>query len=76
VKFADFVDNAMGLPHNNVAGNERLVSRLAVKYLPLVDVFTAEFAACSRLPRLVSRAGLDTIAGHLGNANARLTALV
>lgn len=76
VKFADFVDNACGLPHNNVKGNEGMVRRLAGKYLPLVDIFRAELASNARIAELVSIDGFISIEAQIDGATARLTALI
>lgn len=76
VKLSDFVDNACGLPHNNVAGNESMVSRLASKYLPLVAIFQAELATNIRIADLVSLDGFDGIGSQIDGATARLAVLV
>jgi (p)ppGpp synthase/HD superfamily hydrolase len=76
VKFSDFVDNACGLPHNNVAGNEGMVSRLASKYLPLVAIFQAELASNLRIADLISLDGFDGIGNQIDGATGRLAALV
>lgn len=76
VKLSDFVDNACGLPHNNVAGNEGMVSRLATKYLPLVTIFQAELASNIRIADLVSLDGFDGIGSQINGATERLAALV
>lgn len=39
VKLSDFVDNALGLYHNNIDGNIEMVKHLVLKYSPLVPVF-------------------------------------
>ena len=76
VKFADFVDNACGLPHNNVKGNEGMVARLATKYLPLVDIFRAELYSNLRISDLVSLDGFISIEAQIDGATSRLAALV
>lgn len=75
-KFADFQDNAGGLHHNNVPGNEGMVAHLAAKYGPVVDVFTAELEANhGNIMALVSQQGLDEITTKLGSLKGRLSAL-
>lgn len=76
VKLSDFVDNACGLPHNNVAGNESFVARLASKYLPLVAIFQAELATNIRIADLVSLDGFDSVGSQIDGATERLAALV
>lgn len=76
VKVADFVDNALGLPHNNIAGNSGMVARLAAKYIPLVPVFQAELAANPGIAALVSDAGLASITRHLDGATARISSVL
>lgn len=39
VKLSDFVDNAIGLYHNNIIENTAMIAHLALKYAPLVPVF-------------------------------------
>lgn len=39
VKLSDFVDNAIGLYHNNISENSGMIAHLALKYAPLVPVF-------------------------------------
>jgi len=73
VKFADFVDNAVGLHHNAQPGNEGMVEHLAAKYLPLVDIFQAAFS--DKVKYLVSEAGAQEIQDHLDSGRESLTRL-
>lgn len=76
-KFVDFEDNAGGLHHNAVPGNEKMVGRLAVKYSPTADIFIAELGRNSAAIRaLVSEAGYAEIAGKLPVIKTRLAGLV
>lgn len=73
-KLIDFMDNAGGLHHNAVEGNEEMVAHLVAKYHPVVAIFQAELAANSDAIRaLVSEEGsadielkLSMLAGRLG----------
>lgn len=73
-KFTDFMDNAGGLHHNAVEGNEAMVAHLAAKYGPVVRIFQDELSANGPAIRaLVSADGyadielrLSTLAGRLG----------
>lgn len=76
VKVADFVDNACGLPHNDIPGNSRMVVRLATKYLPLVPVFLDELSANPGIAALVSGPGLASITKHLFGAPARISSVL
>ena len=50
VKLSDYVDNATGLYHNLGRGREERIMRMAIKYLPVADVFRHEMHVCGRLP--------------------------
>ena len=76
VKIADFVDNACGLPHNNIEGNHGFVARLAVKYEPLVAIFQTELAANPGIALLVSDEGFASITAHLDGATARIRSVL
>lgn len=73
-KLADFMDNAGGLHHNAVEGNEAMIGHLTQKYFPVVAIFQAELAANGAAIRaLVSEEGyadielkLSMLAGRLG----------
>lgn len=75
VKFADFVDNAVGLPHNNVEGNREAVTRRARKYLLAVDVFEREYESNSAIRDLVNSEGYESIWNHIQEAKQRLVRL-
>ena len=75
-KFADFDDNAGGLHHNAVPGNEGMVGRLAAKYLPTADVFIYEFESNPGIRDLVSEEGYAEIASKLSAIKGRLSGLV
>lgn len=73
-KLADFMDNAGGLHHNAVEGNEAMIWHLVQKYHPVVAIFQAELISNNRAIRdLVSEEGyadielkLSMLAGRLG----------
>lgn len=76
-KFVDWEDNAGGLHHNAVPGNEKMVWNLANKYVPTADIFSAELARNSAAIRdLVSESGYAEIAAKLPVVKTRLTGLV
>lgn len=75
-KFADFMDNAGGLHHNAVDGNERMISHLVLKYHPVVAIFEAELAAnYDAIRALVSEEGMADIELKLSLLARRLGAL-
>lgn len=74
VKFADFVDNASGLYHNDIKANEEKVIHLAIKYLPVVDIFEEQFNKFSDELQ-VSEAAKADIRKHLRDTRRRLTAI-
>lgn len=75
-KFTDFMDNAGGLHHNLVPGNEGMVIHLAAKYGPVVDIFRRELETNhGNIMALVSQRGLDEITAKLGTLKGRLSAL-
>jgi hypothetical protein len=75
-KFADFMDNAGGLHHNLVPGNEGMVARLALKYGPVVDIFQRELETNhGNIMALVSQHGFYEITAKLGALGGRLSAL-
>lgn len=75
-KLADFMDNAGGLHHNAVDGNERMIQHLTAKYHPVVAIFEAELAANSDAIRaLVSEEGYADIELKLSLLARRLGAL-
>ena len=76
VKASDFVDNACGLPHNNVPGNTDMVSRLARKYQPLVPIFQAELLANPDIAALISDDGFASLDGHLAGATDRIQSVL
>jgi (p)ppGpp synthase/HD superfamily hydrolase len=75
VKFADFVDNASGLHHNDTGANKGMVAHLAAKYLPVVDIFAAEFRSNPVIATLVSDAGMAEIGIKIDATRTRLLAL-
>lgn len=76
-KFMDFEDNAGGLHHNAVPGNEKMVAKRACKYLPTCDVFIAELGRnAAAIRALVSAEGFDEIAAKLPAIKSRLAGLV
>lgn len=75
-KFADFVDNALGLPHNDVEGNGAMVRRLAAKYRPVAAVFQHEFEGNPRIRNLVDDEGHRRIREQIEEADGRLAALL
>ncbi|MFB9714092.1 hypothetical protein [Arthrobacter methylotrophus] len=75
-KFADFMDNAGGLHHNAVDGNEIMVGHLVQKYHPMVAIFEAELASNSDAIRaLLSMGGYNDIELRLSVLAGRLGAL-
>lgn len=76
VKFSDYMDNAAGLYHNDVGGNSGVVAHLAAKYLPVADIFAAEFEANPAIRARVSAAGYEEIGLKLRASKERLTGLV
>lgn len=75
VKLSDFVDNAVGLYHNNIEINRKRVSVLAGKYLPLIEVFRKELYNL-RDKLEISGEAFAQIEEHLNDAENRLTMLV
>lgn len=76
-KLVDFEDNAGGLHHNAVPGNEKMVGRLATKYTPTADIFIVELERNeSAIRALVSEAGYAEIAAKLPVIKNRLGGLV
>lgn len=76
VKFADFVDNAVGLHHNNIEGNRAAVSRRARKYLPVVDIFEKEYESNDELREIVDEKGYAAIWEQIQEAKVKLEPLV
>jgi (p)ppGpp synthase/HD superfamily hydrolase len=75
-KFTDFMDNAGGLHHNLVPGQEGMVGHLALKYGPVVDIFRRELETNhGNIMALVSQHGFDEITAKLGALKGRLSAL-
>lgn len=74
VKLSDFIDNAAGLHHNDIPGNERGVTLRAIKYLPVADVLqklTQGFPdLCGINPK-----GRESIIHQLSEAKPRLRKL-
>jgi (p)ppGpp synthase/HD superfamily hydrolase len=75
VKLSDFIDNAAGLYHQNVFGNEEMISHLAKKYSPLVPVFL-ERVQQDDFRALVSDEGYALIVEQLNDAGLRLALLM
>lgn len=76
VKFSDFVDNAVGLHHNNIEGKREGVSRRARKYRPVVDIFEQEFLNNEAIHDLVDEAGYAAIWEQIQEAKGRLDRLI
>ena len=77
IKFTDYVDNALGLHHNNVAPNKAMVAKLAAKYLPLADVFEAELVRNNAAIRaLLSEHGYAEVERQVLAARGRLENLI
>jgi len=74
VKIADFVDNASGLYHNDIKENAEKVIHLAIKYLPVVDIFEEQFNKFSDELK-VSEAAKADIRKHLRDTRRRLIAI-
>ncbi|WP_354214698.1 hypothetical protein [Arthrobacter sp. UYCo732] len=75
-KLADFMDNAGGLHHNAIEGNEAMIWHLTQKYCPVVAIFQAELAANREAIRnLVSEDGFADIELKLSMLAGRLGAL-
>lgn len=76
VKFADFVDNAVGLHHNNIEGNRKAVSRRARKYLPVVSIFEKEYESNPAIRDIVDESGYEAIWSQIQEAKVKLEPLV
>lgn len=76
VKFSDFVDNAVGLPHNNTAENRSGVGRRARKYFPVIAIFEAEFESNPEIRELVDEAGYESIWEQIQAAKVKLEPLM
>lgn len=75
-KLADFMDNAGGLHHNAVDGNEKMIWHLIQKYSPVVAIFQAELVVNGPAIRaLVSEEGYADIELKLSLLGRRLGAL-
>lgn len=75
VKIADFVDNASGLYHNDIKENAEKVIHLAIKYLPVVDIFEEQFNKFSNELKISDAARAD-IRKHLRDTRKRLLAII
>lgn len=75
VKFSDFVDNAFSLKHTISPATEGMVTRLAAKYSPLVDVFAGRMSLPD-IAELVSPAGLTQMRAHITGGRAMLTTII
>ena len=73
VKISDFIDNATGLYHNDIAGSEKGIIKRALKYKPVVDVFRKRMAEME-LP--VSKEDIKVIQGQLDRTEYRLSDLI
>lgn len=76
VKFSDFVDNAVGLHHNNIPENRKGVSRRARKYFPVIEIFEAEFESNPAIRDLVDEKGYAAIWEQLQEAKVKLAPLM
>lgn len=75
-KFTDFMDNAGGLHHNAVEGNEGMIAHLSRKYFPVVALFKEELDSnYSAVRALVSAEGYADIEQKLGVLETRLGGL-
>ena len=76
VKFSDFVDNAVGLYHNNIAGKEAMISHLATKYYPVVAIFSAAYDGPLGIQLPVDASGYRDIGNQIKSAEKRLKDLL
>ena len=76
VKFADFVDNAVGLPHNNIPENRESVSRRARKYSLVISIFEEEYKSNKGIRDLVDEAGYEAIWEQIQEAKVKLEPLI
>jgi (p)ppGpp synthase/HD superfamily hydrolase len=76
VKFSDFVDNALGLYHNNIAGKEAMIAHLAVKYYAVVSIFAIVYEGPVGLKLPVDAAGFREIGSQIRAAESRLKDLL
>lgn len=73
VKVSDFIDNATGLYHNDIAGSEKGIIKRALKYKPVVDVFRNRM---SEMELPVSQEDIKVIQGQLDRTEYRLSDLI
>jgi (p)ppGpp synthase/HD superfamily hydrolase len=76
VKFSDFVDNAVGLYHNNIAGKEAMIAHLARKYYAVVSIFAAVFEGSVGVKLPIDDSGFREIGDQIRSAETRLKALL
>lgn len=72
VKFADFVDNAVSLPHNVAAGNVESAARRARKYFPVIAIFESEYLSNPAIRDLVDEKGYTAIWEQIQEAKVKL----
>lgn len=75
VKLSDFVDNAVGLYHNNFGSNRDKIVGMATKYLPVVSVFEAELHNMKLILPL-EEVVVAQMFQHLSDARNRLTTII
>lgn len=75
VKLSDFVDNAVGLYHNDFGANREKIVGMATKYLPVVPVFETELHVLKSEIDLEESVIIQMFQ-HLTDARARLTAII
>lgn len=75
VKLSDFVDNAVGLYHNDFGANREKIVGMATKYLPVVPVFETELNLLKSEMK-VEEIVIQQMFQHLSDARVRLTAII
>lgn len=73
VKISDFIDNATGLYHNDIQGQEKGTLKRASKYLPVVDIFRKRMSEM-KLP--ISEENKEVILGQLDRTTVRLSNII
>lgn len=75
IKFADFVDNGVGLRHNDLPQYQEMVQHLAKKYYPLVRIFVDRMQQTDIRAR-VSGEGYELIIQHIIQGEKSLSRLL
>lgn len=73
VKISDFIDNATGLYHNDLPGQEKGTLKRAKKYLPVVDIFIKHM---EKLDLPVSDDNKEVIRGQMDRTKVRLQEII